>query len=80
MFHHLTNPLVFAILCAIIALILCYGDKCIFKYTVDNNIYYIKIAILVFALVLGSIYGYKYINTYVNKIESKNLQTGSAEF
>jgi len=80
MLEYLTDPLVFAGICAIIALILCYGDKCLFKYTTDNNVYYIKIAILVFALVLGGIYGHKFIGTYINKIEFKNLQTGSAEF
>jgi len=80
LFHHLTNPLVFAVICAIIALGLCFGDKCIFKYKVDNNVYYVKIAILVFGLVLASIYGYKFISNYANKIDTQNLQTGSAEF
>jgi hypothetical protein len=78
--QHLTNPIVFAVLCAMVALALCYGDKCIFKYTVDNNVYYVKIAMLVFALVLGGIYGHRFINAFVNKAEFKNLQTGSAEF
>jgi len=78
--HHLTNPLVFASICAVVALLLCFGDKCVFKYKVDNNVYYIKISILVFGLVLGSIYGYKFLSNYTSKIDTQNLQTGSAEF
>jgi hypothetical protein len=80
MLHHLTNPLVFSAIFAVLSLLLCLGDKCVFKYTVDNKVYYVKIFILVFVLVLGSIYGYKFVNNYINKVDTQNLQTGSAEF
>ena len=80
MFDFLTNPLVFAGVCAVLSMILCYGDKCIFKYETDSNTYYIKIAILVFLLVLFSIHGYKFLLNYNMVQERSNLKTSNPEF
>ena len=46
----------------------------------NNNIYLVKISILVYLLVLASLYSFKYINLFSHKMESENLQTGGAEF
>ena len=80
MIEYLTNPFIFAGIFAIISILLCYSDKCIFKYNMNNNIYLVKISILVYLLVLASLYGFKYINLFSHKMESENLQTGGAEF
>ena len=80
MLNYLTNPLIFATVCTIIAMLLCYGDKCLFKYTTESNIYYVKIGILVFTLVSSSLYGFEFISNLTKQYDESNLDTGNPNF
>ena len=80
MLQYLTNPLVFATICTIIGILLCYGDKCIFKYETESNTYYVKIGILIFSLVSSSIYGYDFITNLTKQYDESNLDTGNPTF
>tara|TARA_Y100000996_G_scaffold407895_1_gene386100 strand:- start:4723 stop:4968 length:246 start_codon:yes stop_codon:yes gene_type:complete len=77
--ENLKNPLLFAIIAAVLSVILCYGNKCIFEEK-TKAITYVKTFIMTYGIVVVSLYGFEFVKNFISSTKDKNLNIGDPKF